>query len=58
MVVPDSLTALAETPSQAPCTASGLDSYLAFVCDHRMMGQGWLGREDGFCEPPQDYKVD
>ena len=32
-------------PAQASCRASGLDSYLASICDHRVMGQGRLGRE-------------
>lgn len=32
-------------PAQASCRAAGLDSYLASICDHRVMGQGRLGRE-------------
>ena len=35
-------------PGTAPL--SGLPQCLASICDHRMMGRGWLGREGWVCE--------
>lgn len=47
------------SPWQAPRSASGLDSHLAFLCDHRTMGAGLAGEGGGFREPfRQDHSLD
>lgn len=47
------------SPWQAPRSASGLDSHLAFLRDHRAMGAGLAGEGSELHEPfSQDHSLD